>query len=85
MRKTLPSRFQVAIRKFVLQLNSGTERVLLLGVIGILANSAVIASFIWMKSRLSPVSIVLLNLTLSDLGIILMGFPFNALSHLAGG
>ncbi|XP_018495507.1 visual pigment-like receptor peropsin [Galendromus occidentalis] len=55
------------------------------GIIGIIANSAVIASFIMMKSRLSPVSIVLLNLTLSDLGIILMGFPFNALSHLSGG
>ncbi|XP_022697652.1 visual pigment-like receptor peropsin isoform X2 [Varroa jacobsoni] len=53
--------------------------------IGILANVIVLIAF-WrlITTRLSPASIVLINLTLSDLGILLMGFPFNATSHFAG-
>ncbi|OQR76027.1 visual pigment receptor peropsin-like [Tropilaelaps mercedesae] len=55
------------------------------GLIGLLANVIVLVTF-WrsLSSKLSPASIVLVNLTFSDVGILLMGFPFNATSHLAG-
>ncbi|XP_064457598.1 visual pigment-like receptor peropsin isoform X2 [Ornithodoros turicata] len=55
-----------------------------IGTIGSLLNSVLLAMYIRMGSSLNPTSLLLINLLISDLGILLFGFPFSASSSFHG-
>ncbi|XP_003744578.1 visual pigment-like receptor peropsin [Galendromus occidentalis] len=54
------------------------------GTCGLIANFLVLAMFIRTKGRLSPSSMVLLNLTVTDIFILFCGFPTHTLANFAG-
>ncbi|XP_022669021.1 visual pigment-like receptor peropsin [Varroa destructor] len=54
------------------------------GIVGLIANFVVLGMFYRTPGRLSPSSMVLLNLTVSDICILLLGFPIHTVVNFAG-
>ncbi|OQR72254.1 visual pigment receptor peropsin-like [Tropilaelaps mercedesae] len=54
------------------------------GIAGLIANFLVLGMFFRTPGRLSPSSMVLLNLTVSDICILLLGFPTHTAANFAG-
>lgn len=57
---------------------------LVIGIVGSALNGVLLAMYFRMGSSLNPTSLLLVNLLLSDLGILLFGFPFSASSSFHG-
>ncbi|GBM67313.1 hypothetical protein AVEN_37090-1 [Araneus ventricosus] len=58
--------------------------VLCAGILGTVGNSLVLAMFLKFRGLITPTSLLLINLAVSDLGLIVLGFPFSASSSFAG-
>ncbi|GIY46040.1 visual pigment-like receptor peropsin [Caerostris extrusa] len=54
------------------------------GVLGTVGNELVLAMFLRFRGLITPTSLLLINLAVSDLGLIVLGFPFSASSSFAG-
>ncbi|GFX10923.1 visual pigment-like receptor peropsin [Trichonephila clavipes] len=54
------------------------------GILGTIGNGLVLAMFLRFRGLITPTSLLLINLAVSDLGLILLGFPFSASSSFAG-
>ncbi|GIY15080.1 visual pigment-like receptor peropsin [Caerostris darwini] len=54
------------------------------GVLGTVGNGLVLAMFLRFRGLITPTSLLLINLAVSDLGLIVLGFPFSASSSFAG-
>lgn len=54
------------------------------GISGLIANALVLGMFMRTKGRLSPSSMVLLNLTVTDIFILLCGFPTHTVANFYG-
>ncbi|KAF8781582.1 visual pigment-like receptor peropsin [Argiope bruennichi] len=55
-----------------------------IGLLGTVGNGLVLAMFLKFRGLITPTSLLLINLAVSDLGLIVLGFPFSASSSFAG-
>ncbi|NP_001301037.1 visual pigment-like receptor peropsin [Limulus polyphemus] len=55
----------------------------IVGILGTFGNGIIITMFIRFRTLLTPTNLLLITLAVSDLGIILFGFPFSASSSFA--
>ncbi|XP_035206631.1 visual pigment-like receptor peropsin isoform X2 [Stegodyphus dumicola] len=56
----------------------------IIGILGSIGNGIVLAMFLRFRVLVTPTSLLLINLAVSDLGLILLGFPFSSSSSFAG-
>ncbi|XP_054716668.1 LOW QUALITY PROTEIN: visual pigment-like receptor peropsin [Uloborus diversus] len=57
---------------------------ILVGILGTIGNGAVVAMFLRFRVLVTPTSLLLINLAISDLGLIFLGFPFSSSSSFHG-